>query len=97
MPNFNYPMTAQDVTPANTANGDFQVGHWYVCTSVNAKAKPGADGQPRFTVGMAYLCIRNGTSTSETSDIPPTFLVDNGYAAVNCGRDAKLKTTFRAA
>lgn len=81
--------------PTNTPNGGFVPGQFYICTSVNAKAKPGSNGQPRFTKGSVYMCIKNATSTSETDDTPPTFLVDNGFASVNCGRDAKMKTTFQ--
>jgi hypothetical protein len=91
---FKYPFTATAVAPATVALGSFVPGKLYRCTSVNAKAKPGADGNPRFTVGMVYMCVANSTATAESSDIPPTFLVDNGFRCVNVGRDAKMKSTF---
>lgn len=89
-----YPMIAQVAAPSTVANGSFVPGNMYRCVTPNAKAKKGENGLPRFTADAVYMCIANATSTSETSDTPPTFLVDNNFRAVNCGRDAKLKTTF---
>jgi hypothetical protein len=88
-PNAQFSMKAIAVS-----NGDFVAGNSYRCIETNPKAKPGSDGQPRFTVGNVYLCIKNDSSVAETNGRPPTFLVDNGFASVNCGPDAKLKSKF---
>lgn len=87
-----YPFAAS--APATIANGDFVPGNLYKCTFANPKAKKGLDGKPRFTEGMVYMCEANSTSTSETVDRPPSFLVDNNFRSVNCGSDAKMKSTF---
>lgn len=90
-----YPLTVTAAAkPAVIVNGDFVPGQLYRCVSVNPKAKKGENGQPRFTEGAVYMCIANATSITETRDIPPTYLVDNNFRAVNCGKDAKLKTAF---
>lgn len=89
-----YPFTPQSTTPSTIANGDFVAGNLYRCVHANPNAKKGENGESRFTQGCVYMAVANATSTSETDDRPPMFLVDNNFRAVNCGRDAKLKSQF---
>ena len=90
----NYPIKPDTKTNATVANGDFTPGKFYMCTFANPKAKKGLDGKPRFTEGMVYMCTANSTAKAESRDVPPLFLVDNNFRNVNCGSDAKLKSTF---
>lgn len=74
--------------------GQFVLGKKYQCVWANPKAKPGSNGQPRFTVGVDYMTVKNASSVTETSGRPPVFLVDNGFACVSVNADAKIKSLF---